>query len=82
MSKVRSRDDILMIIISKMFRVVFYEVLFDMNVQNKEEEAKLENDTIDIIDEIYDYFYNKIFIDITNELDGVVIQTDKNNDDN
>lgn len=71
-SKVRGRDDVLMIIISKMFRVIFYKVLFDMNLRNKIEETHIANDTYDIIDELYDYFYRKVFVDMSNDLEGVV----------
>jgi hypothetical protein len=73
-SKVRGRDDVLMIIISKMFRVVFYKVLIDLNRRNKIDEARLQNDTLDIIDELYKYFYSKVFVDMSNDPDGVVCQ--------
>lgn len=71
-SKVRGRDDILNIIISKMFRILFYKVLFDMNVRNKVEEAELIGDTYEIIEELYDYFYRKVFVDMSSEHEGVV----------
>lgn len=69
-SKVRGRDDVLMIIISKMFRAIFYKVLFEMNMRNKLEEANSASDTYEIIDELYDYFYRKIFMDMDNEDEG------------
>ena len=72
-SKVRGRDDILSLIISKMFRVVFYKVLFDLNIRNKLEEANLMNDTYEIIDELYDYFYRKVFVPISGDQEGEVI---------
>jgi hypothetical protein len=71
-SKVRGRDDILLIIISKIFRVVFYNVLFDMNMKNKLEEAHLMNNTYEIIDELYDYFYRKVYVETIGEQEGLV----------
>lgn len=71
-SKVRGRDDVLMIIISKMFRVIFYKVLFEMNLRNKLEESQRAIDTYEIIDELYNYFYRKIFMDMDGESNGVV----------
>lgn len=79
-SKVRGRDDVLMIMISKMFRVIFYKVLFELNIRNKIEEAHMANDTYDIIDELYEYFYRKVFVDMSNELEGVVPIIDPDED--
>lgn len=69
--RVKGRDDILNIILAKLFKLVFYKVTLELNIQNKVEEANARNDTCEIIDELYDFFYRKIFIDMSHEQCGV-----------
>jgi len=75
-SKVKGRDDILNIILAKMFKIVFYKVTLELNIQNKVEEANTRSDTCEIIDELYDYFYRRVFVDMSRELSGVAVCSD------
>lgn len=62
MSKVRGKDDILRLLISKIFRMMFYDVLVDFNRQNSIEEAIDRCNSITILEDLYKYFYSKVFI--------------------
>lgn len=71
-SKVRGRDDVLTIIVSKMFSAIFYKVLFELNIRNKFEQSNYSTDTYDVIYELYQYFYRRIFVGSDHELEGIV----------
>lgn len=61
-SKIRGRDDVLKIVTSKMFRILFHNSLFELNLYNKEVEVAEVRTTYAIIDDLYNYFYTKVYI--------------------